>query len=341
MAHALQMGRAMRQVARTAFLDSHDDSDLATGATGGGLERRADVDDLDELDDDDIAARLPHGPVERVAEGGMAIVYRGHDVERGCPVAIKVLRCALVGHADHMAAFVAERHMVSRIAHPAVTTIHDSGVIDGVPYQVMAWCDGKTLAELVAYEPMSLRRVATIGAQLASALGAVHDAGVVHCDVKPENVIVDHAGEVRLVDFGVARLAGLGPVACDLISGTPSYMSPEQWEGHATSASDVYSLGCVLFELVTGAPPYQGTFVEVMRGHRSDAPPQIIDRRPEVRPSLATLIMSMLAKSPQDRPSTATVASRLAALASRTVPVCHARPAARTPHPPSRVAAAS
>jgi serine/threonine protein kinase len=264
-----------------------------------------------------------------VAEGGMALVYRGRAADG--PVAIKVLRSALAGHADHVAAFEAERGVIDRIGHPSVVPVRDSGAIDGVPYLVMDWCDGQTLAERVAFEPMSLWRVAAVGARLATAIDAIHQAGVVHCDIKPENVMLTDDGGVRVLDFGVARLADGAPVESHLVSGTPSYMSPEQWLGSATPASDVYSLGCLLFELVTGAPPFTGGFAEIMCGHQSDERPSVLEHRPDLSPALAALITSMLAKAPQDRPSAAEVAAELrcaGGLTSR--PSGHARPA-RTP----------
>jgi serine/threonine protein kinase len=269
----------------------------------------------DRADDERIAGLLPHGPVELVAEGGMALVYRGHDVERGTPVAIKVLRCSLTGHAEITAAFTAEHAIVSRIAHPGVIATHGADEVEGVPYLVMDWCDGQTLADVVAFEPMALRRAAVVGARLAAALDAVHRAGVIHCDVKPANILIaSHGDGVRLLDFGVARLAGSDADTSDLVAGTPSYMAPEQWSGAAVPASDVYSLGCVLYELVTGAPPFQGSFVEVMRGHRDVAPPPITELRPDAPAPLGALIMSMLAKVPDDRPTMAEVAGRLAPL---------------------------
>jgi eukaryotic-like serine/threonine-protein kinase len=314
----------MRPAARTVLIDSRLGGDVATGATEIGHRRGGHVPGLD---DEEIARRLPHGPVELVAEGGMALVYRGHSAELGAPVAIKVLRTSLAGLDEYVAAFAVERQIVGRVGHTSVVAIHDSGEIDGVPYLVMDWCDGQTLAERVAFEPMSLRRAATVGAQLASALDAIHQAGVVHCDIKPENVMLS-GGEIRVLDFGVARLAGSAPDESHMVSGTPSYMSPEQWMGAATAASDVYSLGCVLYELVTGAPPFTGSFAEVMCGHQSGTPSPVDERRPDLSPRLAALIMSMLAKAPQERPSAADVAARLAVMSR---PAGHARSSVRVP----------
>jgi eukaryotic-like serine/threonine-protein kinase len=305
----------MRPAARTLLIDSRLGGDVATGATEIG--HRHGCHGVG-LDDEDVAGRLPHGPVELVAEGGMALVYRGHTAAG--PVAIKVLRTSLAGLDEYVSAFAAERRMVDRAGHTSVVAIHDSGEIDGVPYLVMDWCDGQTLAERVAFEPMSLRRVTTVGAKLAASLAAIHQAGVVHCDIKPENVMLTAGGEVRVLDFGVARLAGSAPDEPNMISGTPSYMSPEQWVGAATPASDVYSLGCVLYELVTGAPPFTGTFVEVMCGHQSVAPSPVGELRPDLRTPIAALIMSMLAKAPQDRPTASEVATRLTAMAAPRTP---------------------
>jgi serine/threonine protein kinase len=282
----------------------------------------------DRSDDERIARLLPHGPVELAGEGGMALVYRGHDAGRDAPVAIKVLRCSLVGHKEIAAAFVAEHGIVRRIAHPGVITTHGAGTIDGVPYVVLDWCEGQTLADLVAFEPLALRRAAAIGAELASALDAVHRAGVVHCDVKPANVILTRRGRgARLVDFGVARQIGSDATASDLVAGTPSYMAPEQWSGAAAPGSDIYSLGCVLYELVTGAPPFHSTFADIMRAHRDEPAPPVRELRPDLPAAFADLIMSMVAKDPADRPaSMAEVATRLTALSgARSVSVGHTR----------------
>jgi serine/threonine protein kinase len=277
--------------------------------------------------DERIAAQLPHGPVELAGEGGMALVYRGHDAERDTPVAIKVLRCSLVGHAEIRAAFIAEHAVVRRVAHPGVVASHGAGEIDGVPYVVLEWCEGQTLADVVAFEPVATRRAAAIGARLATVLDAVHRSGVVHCDVKPANVLLTRrGGGVRLVDFGVARVVGDGTWASDLMAGTPSYMAPEQWSGAAVPASDVYSLGCLMFELVTGAPPFHGTFAEIMRAHRDEPAPSIAELRPDLPAPFAALVMSMVAKAAADRPAMAEVAARLAALAGpRGVAARHAR----------------
>jgi serine/threonine protein kinase len=303
----------MRQHARTELT-----GDLGSDAepTRAGHARAVTASD-DHSDDDRIAGLLPHGPVELAAEGGMALVYKGHDAERDLPVAIKVLRCSLTGHAEIAAAFAAEHAVVSRIAHPGVIATHGAGEVEGVPYLVMDWCEGQTLADVVAFEPMALRRAAAVGARLAAALDAVHRAGVVHCDVKPANVVVaSGGGGVRLLDFGVARLVSSDAATSDLVAGTPSYMAPEQWSGIPVPASDVYSLGCVLYELVTGAPPFHGSFVDVMRSHRDVAPPPIAELRPDAPAALGGLIMQMLAKDPAERPTMAEVASRLAPLAS-------------------------
>lgn len=282
----------------------------------------------DRSDDERIARLLPHDPVELAGEGGMALVYRGHDAGRDAPVAIKVLRCSLVGHKEIAAAFVAEHGIIGRIAHPGVITAHGAGMIDGVPYVVLDWCEGQTLADLVAFEPLALRRAAAIGAELASALDAVHRAGVVHCDVKPANVILTRRGRgARLVDFGVARRIGSDAAPSDLVAGTPSYMAPEQWSGAAAPGSDIYSLGCVLYELVTGAPPFHGNFADIMRAHRDEPAPPVRELRPDLPVAFADLIMAMVAKAPADRPATmAEVATRLTALAgARTVAAGHTR----------------
>jgi len=258
------------------------------------------------LDESSLALALPFHTVELAATGGMALIYRAYDRGFRGPVAVKVLRPELAVHARSVDTFAAEYDVLRRVHHPGIVRIFDLGYVARVPYLVMDWIDGQTLATLVDDGPLAGHGAAAIGAQIARALAAVHEVGIVHCDVKPDNVMVAHRRDgdplrVQLIDFGVARLpAPTKPV--HLVTGTPVYMAPEQWHGTPEAASDVYALGCVLYELLTGAPPFAGSYAEVMTAHMERAPEPIRRWRPDVPKVLEDQVLAMLAKAPAARP---------------------------------------
>jgi eukaryotic-like serine/threonine-protein kinase len=272
------------------------------------------------LDEAALAVALPFQSVELVATGGMSLVYRAFDRELRRPVAVKLLRPGLAVHDQLAATFLAEYDVARRIRHDGVVRIHRMGDVEGVPYLVMDWVDGSTLAA-VAETPLTFARITGTGALVAHALTAAHAADVIHCDVKPDNIMVvagrpDELAPVRLIDFGVARVGGRLALGTGLVTGTPLYMAPEQWKGAPEAASDIYALGCVLYELVAGRAPFAGVFADVMTAHLDRDPPPLAGQRPDVPPALAALVHAMLAKAPADRPaSMARVAQQLAAIA--------------------------
>jgi serine/threonine-protein kinase len=190
---------------------------------------------------------------------------------------------------------------------------------DHIPYLVMEYLPGETLGAIAERGPLGLPTILAITAQIASAAAALHAAGVIHCDIKHENVFVlepvDAAWpRVKLIDFGVSRRVDDLPNEDISIAGTPWCMAPEQWRGRPQPASDVYALGCLLFDLVTGLPPFDGSLPEMMVAH--------LEQRPS-RPSwlapmpieLERLILRALAKAPEHRPTMAELAAELLALA--------------------------
>jgi eukaryotic-like serine/threonine-protein kinase len=279
-----------------------------------------------------VASALPILATERIppipfrvtgllASGGMARVYLCEDAH-GERVAVKVLRPELAVHLDVVARFLAEHEVACRIRHDNIARVFDAQMVDGVPYLVMELIDGEPLSLLAERVRLAPGAVAGIGAQVASALAHAHAARILHCDVKPDNMLVVRepglAGwpRVKLIDFGVARFLGEPCIGEDAVSGTPAYMAPEQWHGEATAASDIYALGCVLYELVGGRPPFVGSYSEIMASHLYTPPPPPGDLRQDLPPALEAVILAMLEKAPRARPaSMAVVAAHLSELA--------------------------
>ena len=254
-----------------------------------------------------------------LARGGMGGVYLAAHERTGEKVALKVIDRQLAGHPEVVARLCDERVLASAASHPGLVEIRDARMSsDDIPYLVMEYLDGETLGAIADRGPIELPAVIAIGAQVAAALAALHDAGVVHCDVKHENVFVldDPLGwpRVKVIDFGVSRRIDDPPSDDASIAGTPWCMAPEQWQGKPLPASDVYALGCLLFDLTTGLPPFDGSLPELMMAH--------LEQRPS-RPSwlakvpieVERLILRALAKAPEDRPTMAELAHELTVLA--------------------------
>jgi serine/threonine-protein kinase len=253
--------------------------------------------------------------VAPLATGGMGGVYGAKHVLTGERFAIKVLDPHLAKHPDVVARLHAEAAIAQRADHPGLVRIHAAEKTpDGVPYLVMEYLDGDTLADVSHL--LEIRSILSVGAQIAAALTALHDAGVIHCDVKPDNVMLlrDH-GRVKVLDFGVSRLIDEPHPDTVQIAGTPWCMAPEQWRGRPVAASDVYSLGCLLFDLVTGDAPFGGSLPELMIAHMDQRPARPSWMRHGVPPELDRAILRALAKDPAQRPTMAELACELAELA--------------------------
>ncbi|MDQ3340695.1 MAG: serine/threonine protein kinase [Myxococcota bacterium] len=271
-------------------------------------------------------ARKKHGGrfgeyevVAPLARGGMGGVYLAAHESTREKVAIKVVDRHLASHPEVVERLHSEHRIASSASHPCLVQIRDARMTaDGMPYLVMEYLDGETLGAIADRGPIELGQAVAICAQVASAVAALHDAGVMHCDVKHDNVFVldEYEGgwpRVKVIDFGVSRR--VDEVIDDTtIAGTPWCMAPEQWRGKPLPASDVYSLGCLLYDLTTGAPPFDGSLPALMTAH--------LEQRP-ARPSwlvpmpmeLERVILRALAKAPEDRPSMAEVARSLTLLA--------------------------
>jgi serine/threonine protein kinase len=261
-----------------------------------------------------VGGRYRLGPV--IGRGGGADVFRADDLDSGRLVAVKVLRAA---SPDDLRRFDVEAQTLARLDDPAIVRMCDRGIHDGVPYLVLDLIDGEPLSDRLLRGSLSEGDVMRIGAVLAAALAHAHALGVVHRDVKPGNVLFDADGNVHLTDFGIARFTDATAVtAAGLVIGTAAYLSPEQVTGDRVGpASDIYSLGLVLLEALTGDRAFVGmpTEAALARLHRSPEVP------PTASPALAMLLTSMTALDPESRPTASAVADSLTADATAVLPV--------------------
>ena len=253
--------------------------------------------------------------VDLLGVGGMGEVYRAHDARLGRSVAIKVLNVDTGASAASVRRFEQEARTASALNHPGIVTIHDIGRSDGQFYIVMELIDGVTLRHLLRRGLPPLKKVLQLGSQLADALAKAHDAGVVHCDLKPENVMVTADGHLKIVDFGLAKLAeparDIGPSddsaatqsARGVLVGTVGYMSPEQVRGEPTDArADQFAFGAILYELVTGTRAFhRSTSVETLSMILNEDPAPALTVKQELPLPLIWTIERCLSKDPADR----------------------------------------
>ena len=252
--------------------------------------------------------------IERELEpGGMAKVFLAQDLRLRCPVAIKVLDPELAA-VNGTERFLREIETVAGLIHPHILPLRDSGFAGDLPYYVMPYVEGSSLRERLKREgQLSVKDALRLVGQVASALDFAHRRDVVHRDIKPENILLVD-GQAVVADFGIARQ--IGPAAATRLTehgvpiGTPAYMSPEQWTGDATldGRSDIYSLGCVLYELLAGQPPFTGTTVDSLRHqHQTVAPRPVSALRSKIKKGGAVdrALETALAKASADRQATA------------------------------------
>jgi len=248
-----------------------------------------------------------------LGRGGMGEVYRADDLKLEQPVALKFLPESVEGDAERLARFYNEAKLARQVTHPAVCRVFDIGEVDGHVFLSMEYVDGEDLSSLrKRIGRLSSDKAAEIGRQVCAGLAAAHAKGVLHRDLKPGNVMVDGEGRARITDFGLAGLAE-AIHGDDVRSGTPAYMSPEQLEGReVTIRSDIYSLGLLLYELVTGRRAFDGkTLAEVMR-QRAEPAPRPSELVPDLDPRVDSAILRCLERNPRLRPASAlAVASAL------------------------------
>jgi eukaryotic-like serine/threonine-protein kinase len=247
---------------------------------------------------------------EVLGYGGMAEVHRGLDTRLGRDVAVKVLRADLARDPQFQMRFRREAQNAAALNHPAIVAVYDTGEVQSefgpLPYIVMEYVDGQTLREIVKTTgPMSQRQVIEVMADVCAALDFSHRHSIIHRDVKPANIMINLAGAVKVMDFGIARALGEGQNVTQTaaVIGTAQYLSPEQARGEAVDArSDVYAAGCVLFELLTGDPPFTGdTPVAVAYQHVREEPRRPSEINPSIPASLDAVVLKALSKNPLNR----------------------------------------
>jgi len=274
-----------------------------------------------------------------LGEGGMAEVYLARDTRLGRKVALKVVKPRALGSPENRERFLFEARATARFSHPHIVTIHAVGEFDGRPYVALEYLEGQTLRERMDQERLRYPEATRVALAVAEALAEAHAAGILHRDLKPANVMLGRDGRVRVLDFGLARALppGRGAVddegdgaerAGDLersqvedpfesqhhgVRGTPAYMAPEQWsQAEITEAVDVWALGVLLFELVTGRRPFTAeTRVELGAKILGDAPAPAIDPETGVPLELVDLVADCLRKPSAERPDARTVVRRL------------------------------
>jgi eukaryotic-like serine/threonine-protein kinase len=249
---------------------------------------------------------------ERIARGGMATVYRATDLRLERSVAVKIMHPVFAEDAGFAGRFVREARSAARLAHPHVVAVHDQGESEGMAYLVMEYISGRTLRDVIReYGPLTASQALVLIEPVLEALAAAHAAGIVHRDVKPENVIIGDDGRVKVADFGLARVvAGDANTNADaptmtrgLLIGTVAYLAPEQVEsGGADARSDVYAAGVLLFELVTGRPPFTGESpLAIAYQHVNSEVPTPSSVRADVPPRLDSIIRRATRRDPEER----------------------------------------
>jgi len=261
----------------------------------------------------------PYEIVTTIGSGGMGDVYRARDLKLGRDVAIKVLPPHLSTDAEFRARFEREARAVASLSHPNILAIHDFGTHDGVAYAVLELLVGETLRQRLTGAPVPLRKALEIGTQIAQGLSAAHEHGIAHRDLKPENLFICSDGRVKILDFGLAKALDAPPGTASAnasnsetmlrrtnpgtVLGTVGYMSPEQVRGQAADErSDIFSMGCVLFEMVTGQQAFRGeTAAETMTAILREEPLDLAGKTSSVPAALEPIVRHCLEKRPEDR----------------------------------------
>jgi eukaryotic-like serine/threonine-protein kinase len=251
-----------------------------------------------------------------IGSGGMSTVYRAFDITLERPVAVKLMHREIASDSDQLERFRREARSVAQLSHPHIVGVIDAGEEDGRPYIVLEYVEGETLKDRIRrMGRLPIDEAIAYAIEIARALGAAHARGIVHRDIKPQNVLVDEEGSAKVTDFGIARsLDDDGLTADGRVLGTTDYVSPEQALGHDVNGqSDIYSLGVVLFEMLTGDVPFHGeNQVSVAMKHVREDMPDVKQVRPQVSAALAAVLDRMTEKDLADRhPDAAAVVADL------------------------------
>ncbi len=259
-----------------------------------------------------MSETLLNGRYKLVAQqgsGGMAVIYKAVDQELGRTVAIKILRPSLTHDPEFLKRFRNEARNVANLTHPNIVTVYDVGQDNSTHFMVMEFIDGSDLKKLIRKEGVvSPKETVNMGIQICAGIGFAHRAGLVHADVKPQNVLLTSERQVKVTDFGIAQAfseqtaAGLGERQ-NVVWGSPHYFAPEQAQGKKPSpASDVYAIGIVLFEMLTGQLPYAGNSQqELAMAHIKEPIPNIRDINPQIPEELARIVYKVMSKEPAGR----------------------------------------
>jgi serine/threonine protein kinase len=253
--------------------------------------------------------------LELIGSGGMAVVYRGMDTLLQRQVAVKVLREGFASDPAFLARFQREARAAARLDHVNVVTVYDVGQDGDRHYIVMECVDGQDLKTRIRQRGrLETDEALDITIQVCAGVGHAHRAGIIHCDIKPQNVLVTQDGRIKVTDFGIARaLSESGITESETVWGSPLYFSPEQAAGEPPSpASDVYSIGVMMYEMLAGAPPFQAESPAALAlMHMREEPPPLAARNPQVPPQLEWIVRKVLAKEPSARYRTAEQLARV------------------------------
>src|SRR6202140_5080626 len=254
--------------------------------------------------------------VSKIGEGGMGVVYRARDPKLGRDVAIKVLPASLSENADRLNRFEQKAQAAGALNHPNILSIYHIGTHDGAPYIVSELLEGETLRERMAAGALPQRKAVDYALQIAKGLAEAHDKGIIHRDVKPDNVFVTDDGRVKILDFGLAKLTSTDSAASQTevptrkvntdpgtVMGTMGYMSPEQLKGQPVDhRSDIFSFGAILYEMLSGKRAFRGdSMAETMSAILREGPPDLSETNKTISPALERVVRHCLEKNPAER----------------------------------------